>query len=893
MVRQAKGARVMIGRTLSHYRITAELGAGGMGVVYRAHDTVLDRDVALKVLPPEFATDPERRSRFEREARAAARLSHPGIMQIHDFGVEGDTAFAVGELLAGRNLREVLSERRLTWREAVGIGLQIAEALAAAHAAGVVHRDLKPENVMMNERGRIKVLDFGLARILEPVQGGDRAEATTPMETVGLTREGAVLGTASYMAPEQVRGGPCDARTDVFALGCVLHELLTGRRAFRGTTLAATAGAVLRDEPPPASAFVADLPPSVERVVARCLKKRPADRFSSAHDVALALEAVSDSRPVVSPDGPLRRRPRWLPAAAIAALLVAASAVVMLMLQTPQSEQRAGEPESQTRFNGAGVAVADSLDPQLVAVMPLENRTGDPKLDVIGLMAADWISQGVARTDELRVVPVIGLLGPETGTGGTTSARDLAERTGAGIVVSGAYYLVADSLRFQATATDVVRGEMLYSAEAAAESARPQEAIGALRSALVGAIAVTANPYDPGWGGMSDPPSIDAYREYLAGLESFGADYEQAIVHFRRAMELDPDFIIYPTVRIATALMNQGRYAEAAAEFERLGNKRQNMTAAERHVVDGFMAQLDGRCEQGLVHMKAALREEPRSFVLQYIVGLFDLYTNRPGEAVEMMTRVSESAPPENQALPTCAWTASVACSALHMLGRHEDELAWLAGAFDACGNRPLLYRLRIQALAALGRTEDLERALEDLFALPGRAGSAGVALAVAARELRAHGYPEAGADMARRAVRWEREEGDDRVDLAEALLLAGENAEARSILRELPETDAGKDVDVDLLGLRGVAAARTGEPEAARQLLRRIDAVEQPYLLGRDAYWRAAVFAQLDEPDRAIESLRRAFAEGRTYGILWHRDPYLEPLWNLPEFGRLLEPKG
>lgn len=274
---------------LGPYEILAVLGAGGMGEVYRARDTRLDREIAIKVLPERFAEDPAALSRFEREAKALAALSHPNLLAIHDFGREGSVAFAVTELLEGETLRQRLTEKRLPWREAVEIGAAIADGLAAAHSRGVIHRDLKPENVFLTSHGMVKILDFGLAR-REPVAPA-AGETQSPTATQ-QTEAGVVMGTASYMAPEQVSGMPGDARSDIFSFGCVLHEMLSGRRCFSGRSGAEIMAAVLRDPPPDLGESVKGLPADLGRIVARCLQKQAEQRFQSARDLAFALRGV-------------------------------------------------------------------------------------------------------------------------------------------------------------------------------------------------------------------------------------------------------------------------------------------------------------------------------------------------------------------------------------------------------------------------------------------------------------------------------------------------------------------------------------------------------------------------------------------------------------------------
>ena len=277
------------GTTLGPYQIESSLGSGGMGEVYRARDTRLNRAVAVKVLPTAFATDPDRRLRFEREAQAVATLSHPNILAIFDYGVDNGVAYAVTELLEGETLRARLAAGPVPARKAIEYAVQIARGLAAAHEKQFVHRDLKPENVFILGDGQVKILDFGLAR-----QATDSASGAS--ETVAaLTDPGTVMGTVGYMAPEQVKGGAVDARTDLFAFGAVLYETLTGRRAFQRDTAAETMTAILREDPPAMTAARMDLSPALDRIVHHCLEKNPAERFQTARDVAFALENLSGS----------------------------------------------------------------------------------------------------------------------------------------------------------------------------------------------------------------------------------------------------------------------------------------------------------------------------------------------------------------------------------------------------------------------------------------------------------------------------------------------------------------------------------------------------------------------------------------------------------------------
>jgi len=297
------------GTRLGPYEVLAPLGAGGMGEVYRARDTRLGREVAVKVLPAAFSADRDRLRRFEQEAQAASALNHPNILTIHDIGTHEGSPYVVSELLEGGTLRERLGDGALAARKAIDYTIQIAHGLAAAHEKGIVHRDLKPENLFVTKDGRVKILDFGLAKLTQPETiAGSLTEV--PTVTAG-TEPGVVMGTVGYMSPEQVRGRPADHRSDIFAFGSILYEMLSGQRAFRGDSAIETMSAMLKEEPAELSQSVTGVPPSLERIVRRCLEKNPEERFQSARDVAFALEAVSavsgETAATLARGGPRRR----------------------------------------------------------------------------------------------------------------------------------------------------------------------------------------------------------------------------------------------------------------------------------------------------------------------------------------------------------------------------------------------------------------------------------------------------------------------------------------------------------------------------------------------------------------------------------------------------------
>ena len=315
----------MTGRTLLHYEILDRIGEGGMGVVYKARDTHLDRLVAIKFLPPDKVADPERRARFVREAKAASALHHPNIVTIHDVASDGGHDFIVMEYVTGKTLDQLIGRKGLKLNDAIRYGIQIADALARAHAAGIVHRDLKPSNILVDEHGAVRIVDFGLAKLIESAPGEDGPT----LALSGKTEEGRIVGTASYMSPEQAEGKPVDARSDVFSFGAVLYEMLSGRRAFTGESRVSTLAAILHSDPP---RLGGDVPRELERIVTRCLRKDPARRWHSMADVKVALEELkeeSDSGELAPPPKPARRGALW-PALAGAALLGAVAVGVWI-----------------------------------------------------------------------------------------------------------------------------------------------------------------------------------------------------------------------------------------------------------------------------------------------------------------------------------------------------------------------------------------------------------------------------------------------------------------------------------------------------------------------------------------------------------------------------------
>jgi eukaryotic-like serine/threonine-protein kinase len=369
----------MIGRTIAHYQILDKVGEGGMGVVYKARDTHLERFVAIKVLPPERVADPERKRRFIQEARAASALNHPNIITVHDIACDAGVDFMVMEFVAGKTLGQLIGSKGLKLGNALKYGAQMAAALAAAHAAGIIHRDLKPGNVMVTAGGLLKVLDFGLAKLAEP--------ATTDLVTKDTlkprTEEGAIVGTLAYMSPEQAQGKKVDARSDIFSFGSVLYEMITGRRAFQGRTNLSTLSAIVDKEPTAVSAIAPETPPELEKLIARCLRKDPDRRAQNMADLKLTLEDLKEE----SDSGRLRaavparlRVSAWV-VPGLVLLVSAASGIIWWLTRSPNAV-RAPTPTLTRLTSDSGLTTDPALSPDGRLLAYGSDRAGEGNLDI-------------------------------------------------------------------------------------------------------------------------------------------------------------------------------------------------------------------------------------------------------------------------------------------------------------------------------------------------------------------------------------------------------------------------------------------------------------------------------------------------------------------------------
>ena len=494
----------MIGRTLSHYRINAAIGKGGMGDVYRATDSKLGREIALKVLPPEVASDPERLARFQREARAVAALNHPHIVTIHSVEETEGVHFLTMELVEGQTLDGLIPASGLPVERIFEIATALAEALAAAHEKGIVHRDLKPSNVMVGDDGRVKILDFGLAKEV----AADKASEATLTSAAGRTQPGIVMGTPAYMSPEQIAGRALDHRTDIFSLGIVLHEMATGRRPFEGTSAAELASSILRDSPPLVTDARGDLPGDLARVIRRCLEKEPRHRVQTARDISNEFRDLAQTA--------LRKGPATT---------------------------------SAPRATGAADSSASRAEEGFwIAVLPFKYFGADADLAALADGMTDDIVTGLSRFSYLRVIARSSTLHHSHNA---LDVRAVGRELGARYVMEGTLRQAGSRVRIAAQLVDAQSGAHLW-AETYDRTFQPDE-IFALQDDLVPKIVSTAaDTYGVLPRNMSevlrnrDPKQLTSYEAVLRSFAYFprlsAADHAAAESGLERAVQQTPGY---------------------------------------------------------------------------------------------------------------------------------------------------------------------------------------------------------------------------------------------------------------------------------------------------------------------------------------------------------------
>lgn len=592
----------MIGQTISHYRVLRQLGAGGMGVVYEAEDTRLGRRVAIKLLPESVCADPEHVQRFLREARAISSLSHPHICTLFDIGEHGCQQYMVIELLEGESLRERIArpstraQGGLPLDEVLAIGAELADALDAAHAKGIVHRDIKPANLFITRRGQLKVLDFGVAKLSEAVHAGEDTAVTEQLTTAGTT-----LGTVAYMSPEQARGQEIDGRSDIFSAGIVLYEMVTGRQPFPGATPAVVFEGLLTKQPPAPSSLVAGVPAELDHIVFKALEKDTATRYQSAREMladirrlrrdgsgattavdaadarAAAGPATAKTRSWVKPPmPPVAAAPGggWRKGALIGVPLVTVLVVGGVFL-----------------YRSITTPALTGQDPVVLASMV--NRTGDQMFDdTLGEALALQLRQSpfLKLVPDQQVQSTLRLMGRDASTVvDTDTGREVCQRVGAKALLGGTIASLGSSYLITLNAQDCVSGSVLAEEQAQADSKETVlralgTAVGTFRERLGESLA-SIQRYDAKIE-EATTGSLEALKAYSQGIRArqVSGDFD-SVPFFRRAVELDPEFAL-AFARLGTVLSNLGQHDESKKMTARAYELRSRASESERLYIE-------------------------------------------------------------------------------------------------------------------------------------------------------------------------------------------------------------------------------------------------------------------------------------------------------------------
>jgi len=684
------------GTRLGPYEILAPLGAGGMGEVYRARDTRLDRLVAVKVLPERLLADPTALSRFEAEAKALAALSHPNILALHDFGSDRGVSFAVMELLEGETLRDRVSASALHWRRAVEIAIEVAEGLTAAHDKALVHRDLKPENLFVLSTGRVKILDFGLAR---PATAIDGDPSSSPTATV-RTRPGGVVGTAAYLSPEQIRGEDARPASDLFAVGLVLYEMLAGRRAFSGRTAEETMGSILHQEPADPTVWAKDVPAELVRVIGHCLEKCPEDRYQSARDLAFALRSVLDDRRPARPPG--KRRSKGI----------------------------------------------DSL-----AILPFANASADPQADYLSDGITESLIYGLSRLTGLRVMARATMFRYK---GKDVDPQSVGRELGVRAVLTGSLAQRGDALVLRTELVDVDDGSQLWGERYARKLDDILTVEDEISAEITEKLRLRLTRADRRKLARRATVSSEAYQLYLQGRYHWNKRTEDSlrkgIEFFRRALAVDPDYApahvgladshsilgfyglvrpdeCFPLARAAAekALAIDPALAEAHASLAYVrqyhewdwnasadGYRRAqtlNPNYAPAHQWYAVNSVLRGKFDDGVAEMDRARALDPLSLIINAAAGWLLYYCRKYDEAIEHCRRTLELDPHFPQAHLWLGWS-------LEQQGRFDEAIAeYQEGATSLAGRAGMLGSLG-HACARAGRETEARRALDELDTL-------------------------------------------------------------------------------------------------------------------------------------------------------------------------------
>jgi len=869
---------LIAGTSLGRYEIQSPLGAGGMGEVYLARDPLLGRTVAIKLLPTAFAGDPDRLRRFQQEAQTSAALNHPRILAIHDVGQAGEQPFLVMEYVRGETLSAFLKRGRPSLARALEIGIEIANALGAAHGARIVHRDLKPANIMVTGDGHIKVLDFGLAKFLWT----DTAAPTLPGHARTETSTGHVLGTPGYMSPEQLFGDRVDERTDIYTLGVILFELVTGQRPYRDIF------DLLRGDDPTTPIRTAhevdsSIAPEISAAIARAMARKPADRFATAGELetelrrllleeSVASHSASRSRTLQSRVVGRQRLLRYAPWALAAAVLIGIAALPLL--NGPGVTRGVTAP--------AAAPAPAPVERPVIAVLPLENLSGDPSKTYIGVGIADTLTTSLARLSSISVVPRSSML--DAGVA-TRPVVEIASNLGVTMLVRGSIQQLGDSLRVDAMLTSL-GGALVWSGY---EQGRHDELFlmqNRLAESLLAALRVRITEAERQNLARVPTEDVQARDAYWHGLELLDrpdqAGVEAAIVQFRQATGRDRDFALaYAALGEAYRRRSVLTNDEALME-EAIANvtKALNLDPAQPEVRLSLAAvyRSTGRPVAAEDQVRRVLADQPSNDNAHRLLGELLAKSGRPKEALEELRTAVDLRPNywlNHQAL------------GLFFYGNGQ-----LPEAIDVF---TLLTKLQpndanpFQQLGAMYLAQkDLGRARLNFEQSIKRRQNAGAFANLGTIAYYEHRYDEAVRQY-EEAVKLEPTVAAHRGNLADAYRKVGRPADARAAYQmaiKLGEQALSVNaIDATLVSRLGLYYAKVDEPTQAARYADRAAKTNptDPDVL----YLRAVVLALIGQRDAAVKQLEDAIRRGYAFQLALEDDD-LASLRSLPAFKRL-----